>query len=272
MVSKVIKPEATEKYRIENLEFPELDGPLPESAPRADSFTTAEYFRDRAVPRMDSFAPSFGPREKKPPREAEPPPLTPEEILEQANLEAASLVETARAEAQAIRDKAMEEGRAEGLAAGEKELEELKEDASQRLMGAAVAVEGTRKTVLAELEEELIQLVNMASSKVVAQELSINPGITANVVLAALKLISQTRWVKIRINPQDLEMVESLRAGIQAEYPDLAKVDLIPDEAVVQGGCMVITESEEIDDTVETRLRNMAREMDRVLKGIPDDH
>ena len=273
-MSKVIKSELAEKYHIRTLVFPKLDGPLPEPRRRGDSFIAADYFKERSSSKQDNFAPSFGPKKEKPSQKEEPPPLplTPEQILEQARTEAASLVEKAQGEAEAIREEAREKGRAKGLEAGQAELEALKEDAVSRLLGAAQGIENTRDEVLKELEEELVRLVTTASSKIVAQELKINPEVIKSVVMVALKLISRTRSVKIRINPQDLEMVEAIRPRIQVDFPDLGKVDLVPDEDVTQGGCMVITESEEIDDTVETRLQNMAQTMDSVLKGIDDEH
>ncbi len=271
-LSKVIKPDQAEKYRIQNLEFKELDGPLPKPRSKAESFTTAEYFRERSTSRKDNFAPSFGPKKKKPPKKEELPSLSPEEIHEKAEAEAASLVEAAKAEAEAIREEAREKGRAEGLETGRAELEALKEDAVTRLLGAVQALEKTRPQVLKELEHELVQLVIAAASKMAAKELEIKPEAIRNVVLSALKLVSQTRSVKIRVNPQDLEMVEAVQPRIAADYPDLAKVDLIPDKDVSPGGCVVVTESEEIDDTVETRIRNMSEVMDGVLKGISDEH
>ena len=270
-MSKVIKSEQAEKYRITSLEFPDLDGPMPEPRVKTDSFVVAGYFKDRAVSREDGFTPSFGPRKKKPPPQEIPKPLSPQELLEKAEAEAADMVEAARAEVEAIREEARKKGRAEGLEAGQKELEDLKAEAAQRLLGAAEAVENTRGAVLEELEEELVGLVVTAASRIVVGELETNPKIVKNVVLSALKLISKTRWVKIKVNPGDLEMVEALQDRISADYPDLTKVDLVPDESVTPGGCLVVTESEEIDDTVETRLENMAQEMDRVMKGIDDE-
>ena len=268
-LSKVIKPGLEERYRIESFSFEELDGPLPEPALRADSFKAAGYFRDRTVPRKDNFAPSFGPKDKKTkPDEKPAPPLTPEQVAEKAQAEAAALLEATRAEAEAFREKAREEGRAEGLEAGQEELEALKLEAGQRLMEAVAAVENLRGQVIAELEGELVELVVTAASKVVAREIRTDPGVVASVVAEALKLVSGSRWIKIRLNPEDVELIEPLRTEIEKDYPDLAKVDLIADEAVARGGCLAVTESEEIDDTVETRLENMAQAMDRVLQGL----
>ena len=276
-LSKVIKSDQADKYRIINLEFKELDGPLPESSPRADSFSPAAFFRERTVARKDNFAPSFGQKREKSSKKEEkkekaPPPLSPEEILAQAEAKAASLVQEAATEAETIREEARKKGRAEGLESGRAELEGLKEDAARRLLGAATAIENTRPQVLQELEQELVQLAVMAASKVVAKELQTNPEVVRSVVLSALKIISQTRSVKIRISPQDLEMIETIQPRIAADYPDLAKIDLIPDKDVSPGGCLVTTESEEIDATMETRIQNLAEAMDGVMKGLSDEH
>jgi len=271
-LSKIIKAGGEGREQVRSYELFDLRKPLPEPQVRMEVFSPASYYRTRTSSSEDNFQPSFRPGPKKKPQSdsgpevkeelqpKEPPPPDPEEVLARI-----------KAEGQEIRRQAREEGRKEGLAAGREAAETEKANAVKRLLAAAAAMEGCREGMMAELEGELIELVLAAASQVVAAEVETNPRVALNLVRAGLKHISQSRWARIRINPDDLGLVEEHRPKIMEENLDLTKVELVPDSGVARGGCLITTEAEEIDNTVGTRLAGLNQALERVLKGAVDE-
>jgi flagellar assembly protein FliH len=270
-LSKIIKAGGQGQEKVKPYDLFDLTKPIPEPQVRMDVFAPASYYRAQSRSNEDSFEPAFvskpkkeepGPEEENQPKEEpaqeEPPPPDPEEV--RARIEA---------EGKEIRRQAREEGRKEGLAAGREAAETEKANAVKRMLGAAEAMEGFRERMMADLEGELVELVLAAASKVVAAEVETNPQVALNLVKAGLKHVSQSRWARIRVNPDDLELIEEHRPKILEENLDLTKVDLTPDSSVARGGCLITTEAEEIDNSLETRLAGLNLTLERVLREHP---
>ncbi|MBW1712973.1 MAG: hypothetical protein JRJ59_07485 [Deltaproteobacteria bacterium] len=263
-LSRIVKAGSPATEDVRSLDLPDLSQPVPSHKPKGSNFKLAEYFKAGAGPKEKSFERSFVSESQEEQPEGVETPLSEKG---KDHLSPEEIVAKALAEAEAIKQKAQEEGRQAGYEAGREESLEAISQAVERIMAAAGQIESSRDRILAEVEAELVDLVVMAASKVVGHEIKTNPQVVVSLVKTALKQVSQSRWVKIEVNPQDLKLIEEIRPQLLADNPDLGKVELGPNPEISPGGCLVMTESEEIEDTVEARLANLSQAMDRVLKG-----
>jgi flagellar assembly protein FliH len=162
---------------------------------------------------------------------------------------AEALVASAEAEADAVRRAAgqvraaaLEEGRAEGLRAGQAEM-------AARLAGLAEA-EGRWRS---RAEAEALDLAVEMARRIIGRELRCDPTAASAGAVAALRAAGRWRVLRIRLHPEGVAT-----AGDGA--PDLAAaiaggaLELVADPALAPGDVVVETEGGRIDGRIDSRL------------------
>ncbi len=198
------------------------------------------------------------PEETEAPQEPPPPPLpTPEEIVAEAR-------QSAMAEAAKIKEEARQEGHRQGVEQGRQEMLA----AAAGFLAEAKALAALGPGLLAEMEPEIIGLAITAAGKLAGMEIDRDSQPAINAVKAGLKMLSQSKWVKIRINPDELDVIKSMAPEMQGVNPRVNNLEFLPDPQVSRGGCLVQSESEEIDASLEAREASLAEVMDKSLKGL----
>lgn len=112
---------------------------------------------------------------------------------------------------------------------------------------------GFRDDLYKSAEAELTALATTIARKVIGRELETSNDAVRGTVKAAIDALSAGRELNIRINPKDMETLKEYRAELLEN--GMAKgVRLQPDEAISRGGCIVETNFQEADATIESCL------------------
>ena len=93
------------------------------------------------------------------------------------------------------------------------------------------------------------------AKKIIKREIQQEPRVILDNILEILKGLSKEETkITLRVNPEQVSL-------LKAEIPELmstagldAKVLVVPDEELMEGGCMVTTTNGVIDATIETQL------------------
>lgn len=111
-----------------------------------------------------------------------------------------------------------------------------------------------RKQIYADTEAEIVELALSIARKIVGCEIETNPGLIAGVLTQALEKVETHQNVSVRINPKDLDFIKysDLQVADTIESPEAIKI--IEDPAISRGGCLVQTESGEIDARIEKQI------------------
>lgn len=182
-------------------------------------------------------------------------PLTAEQIEE--------LRETARRDG-------FEEGRAEGLEAGRKEgrdagLKELRAQADRLAQITAKLVQpaaGEEK----DLEAALVELVVRVARAVVQRELIADSAQISSIVHEAVQALPEgSKRLRLRVNPADLDHLESSGAATDEDW------QLVPDPAIQPGGVHVESEQSLVDFTVGERFEDIVSELVRRRYETPSE-
>jgi flagellar assembly protein FliH len=172
-----------------------------------------------------------------------PPPSQDPVIAAQA------LVDAARAEAGALRARAVEQGRAEGIALG-------REAAAAELAPAAAALEqvlaearALRDAIVGEAEARAVQFALAIAEKVVAGALEVAPERVLDVVRGALRGLLDGDRIVVCVHPEDAAIVRA--AGLGSEQ---AHLEVHGERRVARGGALVRTSVGEVDARIERKL------------------
>ena len=169
------------------------------------------------------------------------------------------------AEVAAIEEAAREAGHAagfdqgyrEGSERGQREAEQETQARADRELKASVAALESIARELADplesaaddLEPELLTLVTTLAERVIMAELDSRAELVRGVLHQALgKLPARHVQVRVRVNPEDLAVVEAY-AEDQGE-----NIRWLADAEVTRGGCLVESGPSRIDASVETRI------------------
>lgn len=158
-----------------------------------------------------------------------------------------NLISRAREEADAIREAALKEGYQEGLNEAKADIEELKSS-----IGAFM---NASQEVFDKIAPEILSISVDIAKKIIKKEISQAPEILLDDVTEILKGLSKEETkIIIRANPSQVSMLKNevpenaLQMGLEA------KILVIPDESVMEGGCVVTTTNGVVDATIDTRL------------------
>lgn len=157
-----------------------------------------------------------------------------------------------------------EQGLGEGREAGTREFSVH----IQRLEQLVAALERPFEELDESVEQQLAQLSMLVARQLVRRELKTEPEQVIGVVrdaLAALPLAA--RNVRLSLHPEDAALVSKALSLQQGE----ASIQVIEDPVQVRGGCRVLTESSQIDATVESRLNAIIASTLGGLRSSDDD-
>ncbi|HEX2271454.1 MAG TPA: type III secretion system stator protein SctL [Pyrinomonadaceae bacterium] len=166
-------------------------------------------------------------------------------IVAQAESEAAAIRQQAESIAREARDTAYREGSESALLEWQTLLLEAREQREQALAG---------------IERDVLRLAVKIAEKILGRELERDKEAVIDIVATALRQARRNEMITLRVNPNDLPIVEQYRQRFEKTGRNQF-LDIVPDPAVTAGGCVIESESGAIDAQLSTQLRVLERAM-----------
>ena len=158
-----------------------------------------------------------------------------------------NLISRAREEADSIREAANKEGYQEGLNRAAEDISQIKESLQSFLNAPQEVFEYIAPDIL-EISLEIAQ-------KIIKDEVTQNPQIVVDKITEILKTLSKEKpKVTIRVNPMQVSIAKQAIPEILDSAGLEAKIVILPDESVTEGGCIVSTNNGVIDATIESQI------------------
>lgn len=196
-------------------------------------------------------------------------------LLDQAHAQARQIVaqaeEQGRRRGQQLEQEAhtrgLEQGRAAGVEQARNEaaqtaLEEARQDLarlSQALGDGLAAFEESRRRLLANAERGLIELSLAIARRVCKHDVGSSSDAARANVRALLEMVEHDGDLQLHVNPADGDALSQALPELSASVGRLAHVDVVPDPAVEQGGCVLHSRDGVIDASPEAQLERVAR-------------
>ncbi|MGB0768122.1 MAG: FliH/SctL family protein [Phycisphaeraceae bacterium] len=190
-----------------------------------------------------------------------------------AESKAAQIISDAQAKAEAIAKQRGEEaeelgyqaGLAKGLTEGQEQgrAEALKASAEQlqQLVAAWSQVAGDWEQQRGDMEREARQAVLdfalSATEKIVHRVIEVDETVVVDQAAQALSLVLSAHDASVRIHPVDRPLLEEAMPQLLTELAGMEHIDLVDDEAITPGGCVVAFGQGKIDATIERQLQRL---------------
>jgi flagellar assembly protein FliH len=187
------------------------------------------------------------------------------EYLEQVRRQAAEIVSLAQEEAEGIRRRAEEEGRAAALEAAEQVLDEkvTRQLASlvPALRESIDAIGRAKAEWIAHWEKSAVHVAAAIAGRVIRREVERTPDVTLALVKEALELAAGTSDIQLRMHPADVAALGGQVERLAEELARLGKPQIVSDPKIEKGACRLETRFGTIDQQFAAQLARIEQEL-----------
>lgn len=158
-----------------------------------------------------------------------------------------NLISRAREEAAAIKDAAKKEGYQEGLDAAQAEINELREAIGNFL--------NAKQAVFDSIAPDILEISLDIAKKIIKKESIEDSSIILENIKEILSGLSkEEKKISLKVNPAQCAMLKQEIPEVVTSMGFEASVSILPDENIMEGGCVVTTSNGVIDATIESQL------------------
>lgn len=173
-----------------------------------------------------------------------------QDILEQARLKAAQIEQEAMQRALQIEDEARQRGYGDGLGAAQAQTAELL--GAVRTMAESAQKE--KWSFINRNEADVVGLALQIAGKILDEKIALEPEVVFGIARKALSLAVEREQIRIRANPEDVELLKSHKEDLMSSIDGVHKIEVITDRRVGRGGCVIETVAGNVDARIESQL------------------
>ncbi len=157
-------------------------------------------------------------------------------------------------------EKGFEQGRKDGLELEEKQLSQQRNQVNAVLS----ELQEFKRAIMREAERDLAALSTLIAKRIVGEEIRTDPEVIRHTVRRALEFVSDRSRLRISLNPEDMEEMQRIMPEL-ASMTEGGRIQVVEDQAVERGGCMLETGFGRINATVSEQLKVVEREIERAF-------
>lgn len=159
---------------------------------------------------------------------------------------------------------AFERGRQNGL----DEADAMLRKTTQALAAACNELNGLKEKMLQRSSDDMLRLVLAIAERVVNAELSFNEEVIARTVQQAIQVAVSAEEFRIKINPDDLHVVQERKPLFVASLSGLSHIEFVADATVTRGGCILESPLGRVDATIEAQLNAITKTLQQAIGEI----
>ena len=168
-----------------------------------------------------------------------------------------NLVSRAQEEAENIKKSAFDEGYSYGLKKADADIEKFRSNVA-KFMGAT-------KEVFEYIAPDILELSIEIAKKIIKKELQSDPQVLIETIVDVLRTISKNEpKINIRVRPQNAQFIKDTLPTVTYQYGIEAKINIIADPSIEEGGCVFQTNNGIVDASIDTQIEIIKK----TLEGI----
>lgn len=169
-------------------------------------------------------------------------------------------------------DEGIEKGKQEGFEYGHKEgLSRAKEEMQRYATGMENIFAGLSEPLREldnQVEKEMLSLIIAIVRQLIRREVKSDPNMIIGVVRESLSMLPvSSRQVRLIVHPEDAELIREVYALGETEVGWA----MVEDPVINRGGCKAVTETSQIDATLESRLASLIAPLLAGARSMDED-
>jgi len=181
------------------------------------------------------------------------------ELVDKARSEAEGIVQKAHVEAADVKEEAFQSGYEAGQEAAVKEMEEKVDSISKAFKKGLQDIASIKDSILSQAEDDIVQLTVAIAEKLVCKELEQHPDTIVAIVKEVIKSVRNEEKITIKVHPDDYTILEQYMGELMEQTGGIVETPLKLDEdpTLTSGGCIVETDTNLIDMSIESRMESI---------------
>jgi flagellar assembly protein FliH len=175
-------------------------------------------------------------------------------IVQTAQDQAGVIIEEGRKKAEETEATAYQAGFEQGETAGKQLAEQKIEPVIRGLRSVVENLAGRQEELLQAKEEEFVKGGLLIALQLIHREIRQDPSVVLDVVRAAIRKMQRASRLTIYVSAQDFKFLEDHLELLQTLTESGATVNIEPDASVGRGGCRVVSNTGEIDATIDSMI------------------
>lgn len=173
------------------------------------------------------------------------------EILQTVKHEAKKYKKEVAKDCEILKDKAYKDGFFEGL---------------EKLNEKILALDKEINRLEEELQAQILPIALTSAKKIIGDELKLHPDRIVDIVMQALRPVTQHHKIKIYVNKNDLSILDERRDRIRSILDQVKIFSIEEREDVDPGGCLIETETGIINAQLENQFRALGTAFEKFMK------
>lgn len=173
------------------------------------------------------------------------------EILKTVKAEALVYKGDVAKECETIKEVAYREGYAEGL---------------NKLNEIILKLNSEIEKFEEETKKKILPIALKAAKKILGEEIKLNPESIVDIVIQALKPVTEHHKIKIFVNKDDLSIIEKNKEKIKNILGQVKVLSIQERDDIEPGGCMIETEAGIINAQLENQWRALEAALEKFVK------
>lgn len=158
-----------------------------------------------------------------------------------------NLISRAREEANAIKEASAKEGYEEGLRTAKEDIEQLKNSLSEFF--------NAKQEVYDNIAPDILEISLDIAKKIIKKESIEHPEVILENIKEIMKGLSKEEAkITLKVNPSQAQMLKQEVPEISTSLGLEAKIIIVSDDSITEGGCLMTTTNGVIDATIESQL------------------
>ena len=158
-----------------------------------------------------------------------------------------NLISRAREEADSIREASAKEGYEAGILQAREDIEALREAISVFM--------NAKQEVFEYIAPDILEISIDIAQKIIKKEITQDPQMILDKITEILKTLSKEETkINLKVNPSQVSILKQSIPDILSDAGLDARIIIVPDETVTEGGCVVTTANGVIDATIESQI------------------
>ena len=189
------------------------------------------------------------------------------EIIDEANAEAIKILENAKEEIEKRKKEECEKAYQEGFEKGYHEGKLEADSIITQAMEVKSHLEDRKNEIFKESEEELINIVIEASKKIIGQELQQNNEAIISLIKQALDKSAFKNNISIKVSSEDYKYVLENKEFIESLVEGVSEIDIIEDKFLLKGDCIIDTPGGQVNSSAQLQMEELEKAFLFVLRN-----
>ncbi|MCR5310359.1 MAG: hypothetical protein K6E32_02930 [Lachnospiraceae bacterium] len=190
-----------------------------------------------------------------------------DDMINEANAQASSVLSEAENKAKSIRENAFEEGRKEGYDAGMAEAEENYQAKVGELEQKEAFMRSQYEDLVKELEPKMVDVITGVYEKIFGMGFYHKKDVLVTLISRALADAETDDKIIVHVSAEDYELVEEAKEELFADLPSSAAPEIRKRESMASGEAKVETAYGIMDCSVDTELKELSKTLKILAHG-----